>query len=277
MAIWFAHRKWGKFTRSWIISTRPSEPDPGDHSVNIEYHKWWSEALNQEMELKVYGHAGKPAVVFPAQGGRFFEFEDFGMVRSVQELIEAGRLRLFTVDSIDSQTWANWNAHPADRAHRHEDYDRYVVQEVLPFARKLCGDPDQRFISTGCSMGAYHAANFFFRHPDQFDGVIALSGLYQLGMFVGDYMDENVYFNSPIAYLSNLSNQWYIDRYQQSQIIICCGQGAWEEPMLADTLALKKILEDKSIPAWIDIWGMDVNHDWPWWRKMAPFFFDKVT
>jgi esterase/lipase superfamily enzyme len=245
--------------------------------VNIEYHKWWSEALNQEMELKVYGQAGKPAVVFPAQGGRFFEFEDFGMVQSVQELIEAGRLRLFTVDSIDSQTWANWNAHPADRARRHEDYDRYVVQEVLPFARKLCGDPDQRFISTGCSMGAYHAANFFFRHPDQFDGVIALSGLYQLGMFVGDYIDENVYFNSPIAYLSNLSDQWYIDRYHQSQIIICCGQGAWEEPMLADTLALKKILEDKSIPAWIDIWGLDVNHDWPWWRKMAPFFFDKVT
>jgi len=245
--------------------------------VNIEYHKWWSEALNQEMELKVYGHAGKPAVVFPAQGGRFFEFEDFGMVQSVQELIEAGRLRLITVDSIDSQTWANWNAHPADRARRHEEYDRYVVQEVLPFARKLCGDPDQRFISTGCSMGAYHAANFFFRHPDQFDGVIALSGLYQLGMFVGDYMDENVYFNSPIAYLSNLSDQWYIDRYQQSQIILCCGQGAWEEPMLADTLALKKILEDKSIPAWIDIWGMDVNHDWPWWRKMAPYFFDKVT
>jgi esterase/lipase superfamily enzyme len=245
--------------------------------VNIEYHKWWSEALNQEMELKVYGHAGKPAVVFPAQGGRFFEFEDFGMVQSVQELIEAGRLRLFTVDSIDSQTWANWNAHPADRARRHEDYDRYVVQEVLPFARKLCGDPDQRFISTGCSMGAYHAANFFFRHPDQFDGVIALSGLYQLGMFVGDYIDENVYFNSPIAYLSNLSDQWYIDRYHQSQIIICCGQGAWEEPMLADTLALKKILEDKGIPAWIDIWGLDVNHDWPWWRKMAPFFFDKVT
>jgi esterase/lipase superfamily enzyme len=245
--------------------------------VNIEYHKWWSEALNQEMELKVYGQAGKPAVVFPAQGGRFFEYEDFGMVQSVLELIEAGRLRLFTVDSIDGQTWANWNAHPADRARRHEDYDRYIVQEVLPFARKQCGNPDQDFISTGCSMGAYHAANFFFRHPDQFDGVIALSGLYQLGMFVGDYMDENVYFNSPIAYLSNLNDQWYIDRYHQSQIIICCGRGAWEEPILADTLALKQVLEAKDIPAWIDIWGMDVNHDWPWWRKMAPYFFERVT
>jgi esterase/lipase superfamily enzyme len=245
--------------------------------MNIEYYKWWSTAINQDMELKIYGHAGRPAVVFPAQGGRFFEYEDFGMVHSMEALIDAGRLRLFTVDSIDRQSWANWDAHPADRARRHEDYDRYIVEEVLSFARKQCGNPDQRFITTGCSMGAYHAANFFFRHPDQFDGVVALSGLYQLRMFVGDYMDDNVYFNSPIAYLSNLHDQWYIDRYHQSQIIICCGQGAWEEPILVDTLALKEVLEEKGIPAWIDLWGLDVNHDWPWWRKMAPYFFDKLT
>ena len=245
--------------------------------MNIEYHKWWSKHLNQDMELKVYGQAGRPAIVFPAQGGRFFEYEDFGMVDSVAQLIEAGRLRLFTVDSVDGQSWANWNANPADRALRHTDYDRYIVEEVLPFARVHSANPDQHFLSTGCSMGAYHAANFFFRHPDQFDGVIALSGLYRLEMFVSDYMDDNVYFNSPIAYLSNLNDQWYIDRYHQSQIIICCGQGAWEEPILADTLALKKVLEEKGIPAWVDIWGLDVNHDWPWWRKMAPYFFDKVT
>jgi esterase/lipase superfamily enzyme len=245
--------------------------------VNIEYYKWWSDALNQDMELKVYGQAGKPAIVFPALGGRFFEYEDFGMVQSLEKLIEAGRLKLFTVDSIDGQSWADWNAHPADRARRHQDYSRYIINEVLPFAKKKCGNPDQRFITTGCSMGAYHAANFFFRYPDQFEGVISLSGLYQLGMFVGDYMDDNVYFNSPITYLSNLSDRWYIDRYRQSQIIICCGQGAWEEPIIADTLALSKILEEKGIPAWIDLWGLDVNHDWPWWRKMAPYFFDKLT
>jgi esterase/lipase superfamily enzyme len=245
--------------------------------VNIEYHKWWSNALNQDMELKCYGSSGRPALVFPALGGRFFEYEDFGMVQAMQELIEAGRLRLFTVDSLDNQSWANRNAHPTDRARRHEDYNRYIIEEVLPFARQKCGNPNQRLITTGCSMGAYHAANFFFRHPDHFDGVVALSGIYRLDMFVGDYMDETIYFNSPIAYLSNLNDQWYIDRYRQSQIIICTGQGAWEEPMLADTLALKKVLEEKQIPAWIDIWGLDVNHDWPWWRKMAPYFFEKLA
>lgn len=244
--------------------------------MNIEYHKWYSPILSQEMELKVYGHSGRPALVFPAQGGRFYEYEDFGMVAALAGLIDAGRLQLYTVDSIDNQSWANWNAHPGDRARRHDDYDAYIVHEVVPFIDHRCPD-EAGLITTGCSMGAYHAANFYFRHPDVFNAVVAISGLYQLGMFVGDYSDDRVYYNSPLAYLPNLNDPWFIDRYRQGQIIICCGQGAWEDAMLADTHALKRILEDKGIPAWIDIWGHDVNHDWPWWRRMAPYFLDRLT
>jgi esterase/lipase superfamily enzyme len=125
-------------------------------------------------------------------------------------------------------------------------------------------------------MGAYHAGNFFFRHPDIFDTVIALSGLFQLRMFVGDYVDDNVYFNSPLYFLPNLSDPWYLEKYCRSKIIVCVGQGAWEDAMLVDAYALKRILEEKQIPAWIDIWGNDVNHDWPWWRVMMPYFLGKL-
>ena len=125
-------------------------------------------------------------------------------------------------------------------------------------------------------MGAYHAANFFFRHPDIFDVTIALSGVYRLKMFIGDYMDENVYFNSPIDFLSDLDDPWYLEQYRQSNIIICCGQGAWEDEMIADSHAIKNILEAKDIPHWVDFWGYDVNHDWPWWRKMLPYFLDNL-
>jgi esterase/lipase superfamily enzyme len=85
-----------------------------------------------------------------------------------------------------------------------------------------------------------------------------------------------VYFNSPLAYLPNLTDPWHLDRYRQSRIIACVGRGAWEEEMLADALALKGILEQKGIPHWIDVWGDDVNHDWPWWKKMLPYFLDKL-
>jgi len=244
--------------------------------MHIEYHKWYSSNLGQDMEMKVYGHYGKPALVFPAQGGRFYEYEDFGMVEAVRGFIDSGRLKLFTVDSVDNQSWARWDAHPAERARRHEDYDRYIAREVAPFIHQHCGGSPQKLLTTGCSMGAYHCANFFFRHPDIFDAVISLSGPYQLKLFVGDYMDQTVYLNSPLAYLPDLHDPWYLDQYRQSRIVICCGQGAWEEPMLSDTYALRQVLEAKGIPAWVDIWGLDVNHDWPWWRKMAPYFLGKI-
>jgi esterase/lipase superfamily enzyme len=123
---------------------------------------------------------------------------------------------------------------------------------------------------------AYHAGNFFFRHPDCFDGCICLSGVFRLSLFVGDYMDDNIYFNSPLAYLPGLHDPWYLDQYRASQIVVCVGRGAWEDAMAADAAELRRILQEKQVPAWIDFWGHDVNHDWPWWRVQMPYFLQKL-
>jgi esterase/lipase superfamily enzyme len=243
--------------------------------MNIEYHKYWSSHLQQDMELKVYGHTGKPVIVFPAQGGRFYEFEDFGMIEAVGRLIDEGLYQFYTVDSVDGQSWANWDCHPADRARRHQEYDRYIIEEVTPFIRSRTA-PDALLLATGCSMGGYHSANFFFRHPDVFDSVISLSGLFELRLFVGDFVNDDVYFNAPLLYLANLDDPWYLERYRRSKIVICAGRGAWEDAMLSDIAVLEQILERKNVPAWIDRWGEDVNHDWPWWRQMLPYFLEKI-
>lgn len=132
-------------------------------------------------------------------------------------------------------------------------------------------------LSTGVSMGGYHSANFFFRHPDIFDSLISLSGLFQLNMFVGDFVDDNIYYNSPLLYLPGLNDPWYLDKYRASKIIICAGQGLWEDKMVDDVRTLEKILAEKQVPAWIDLWGSDVNHDWPWWRKQLPYFLSKFV
>ncbi|NPV10324.1 MAG: esterase family protein [Ignavibacteria bacterium] len=244
--------------------------------MNVEYHKWYSPNLEKEMELKVYGHFGKPLVIFPCQDGRFYDAENFGMIDSIAHLIESGKIKVFTVDGIDWESWTNQNIHPSQRGYRYEQYNKYIVNEVGSFIRNHCKDQTIKCISTGASMGAYHAANFFFKHPYLFDGVIALSGIYHLRMFIGDYYDNYVYFNSPLHFLPNLNDPWILELYKQSKIVICCGQGAWEEEMLQDTLALKRILEVKKIPAWIDIWGYDVNHDWPWWNNQLPYFLEKI-
>ncbi len=243
--------------------------------MNVEQHAWWSPRLSQEMTLRVYGHGGKPVLVFPSQGGRFFEYEDFGMVEACHDFIEKGRIALVTVDSVDDQSGTYQSIPLPERALRYNAYDAYIVNEVVPFARSRFPDAET-LLTTGCSMGAYHAANFFFRHPDLFDGVIALSGLYQLSLFLGDYMDENVYFHSPLSYLPPLEDPWFLERYRKSRIVICTGQGAWEDEMIRDTRALEAILRAKEIPAWVDFWGPDVAHDWPWWRQQMPYFLSGI-
>jgi esterase/lipase superfamily enzyme len=240
--------------------------------MHVEERTWSSPALGHDMSLKVYGHDGRPVVAFPSQEGRYWDFETWGMVEACADFIESGRMRIVAVDGIDWQTWADWNAHPGDRARRHEDYDRYLATEVAPFVRELTGR--ETAWVTGASMGAYHAANALFRHPDLFDGLVAMSGLYQLRMFIGDAMDDAVYFNSPLLFLPGLEDPWFLDRLRAAKIAIVVGQGAWEEEMIADTHALEAVLRAKSIPAVVDYWGHDVNHDWPWWRKMLPHYLE---
>ena len=240
--------------------------------MDVEEHTWFSPALGHDMSLKVYGHDGRPVVAFPSQEGRYWDFEDRGMVDACAGFIDRGRVRIVSVDGIDWQTWANWNSHPGDRARRHEDYDRYLANEVVPFVRDLTGR--ETAWATGASMGAFHAANALFRHPDLFDGLVAMSGLYQLRMFIGDSVDDAVYFNSPLLFLPGLEDPWYLDRFRAAKIAIVVGQGAWEEEMVADTKALEEVLRAKSIPAVVDYWGHDVNHDWPWWRKMLPHYLE---
>jgi esterase/lipase superfamily enzyme len=242
--------------------------------VKVEEHHWPSDALGHEMWLKVYGHDGRPVIAFPSQDGRYFDWEGWGMVDAVASLIEGGRLRLVAVDSIDWQSWTNADSPPGDRARRHEAYDRYLATELIPFVTSLTGA--DRAWATGASMGAFHAVNVVFRHPDLFDGLVAMSGLYRLRHFIGDYVDDAVYFNSPLHYMPALEDPWYLSRLREAKLAIVVGQGAWEEEMLEDTRELEAILRAKEIPAIVDYWGHDVNHDWPWWRVMLPHYLERL-
>ena len=242
--------------------------------MNIEEHHWHSDALGHEMWLKVYGHAGRPVVAFPSQDGRYWDWEGWGMVDAVGKLIDDGRLRLIAVDSIDWQSWTNQSVPPGDRAHRHEAYDRYVADELAPFMRSVTGFA--RAWTTGASMGAYHAVNVLLRHPDRFDGTVGMSGLYRLRHFIGDFVNEAVYFNSPLHYLPGLEDPWYLDRLRAASIAVVVGQGAYEEEMLEDTRELEGQMRAKGIPAIVDYWGFDVDHDWSWWRVMLPYYLERL-
>lgn len=171
--------------------------------MTTRYFKEMSQILHREMECKVYGEGGRLCLAFPPQNGRFYDFENFGMVEVLRPWLDSGKMMLVCVDSIDRQTWSYFDGDPRQRIELQEQWFQYVVRELLPWARTL-GATTSKGIVTGCSMGAFHAGNFFFRHPDLFDTVIALSGLYHAGYFFHDYMDNLVYDNSPLDFLRNM-------------------------------------------------------------------------
>ena len=244
--------------------------------MHTEYHQEYSHHLGRDMEFKVYGHGGKPVMVFPCQNGRFFDWEGFGMLETLGDYLESGRLQLFTVDTIDAETVSLIGGNPHDRVRRHEAWVRYLTEELTPRIREINGT-GQMMLSTGFSMGAYHAGNLFFRRPDLFDSVVALSGVYDTHDMYGGYMDELVYLNDPCASLSGMpADHPYMDLFRRSVMIFCVGQGAWEGPLLAGTRRLDGVLRSKGIPAWVDYWGPDVNHDWPWWKKQIRYFLPHV-
>jgi esterase/lipase superfamily enzyme len=242
--------------------------------MHVQHHQQPGRALGRAMELREFGDRGQPVLVFPSQDGHVGDFEGFGMTHACAPLIEAGRVRFFVLDGNDWESWTNQAVHPAARAGRHLDYDRYVMEEAVPFAQERAGRAT--LWTAGCSMGAFHAANFFFRHPDAFDGVIGISGLYDVGMFVGEFGNDDVYFNSPLRYLGGPQDAWYLDRFRAARIAFLVGQGDYEAECLADTRALDQRLAALGVPAWFDYWGADVNHDWAWWRRMLPYALERL-
>lgn len=244
--------------------------------MEIRYFKNYSHCLGRDMEFKVYGHAGKPVLFVPCQAGRFFDFENFKMTDYWAPWIESGKVTVYSIDTIDGETWANPNGDKRWRAEQHERWFNYIVEEMVPTIRHLHWERnhnDQLISTFGCSLGALHAANLFFRRPDLFDSVLALSGIYDSYAYFGDYVDDIIYNNCPNFYLPNLpQDHHYINMYNDRNIILCCGQGAWEDELKVSTGWLSRILREKGINAWVDFWGTDAAHDWDWWYKQVEYF-----
>ena len=241
--------------------------------METQYIKTYSHALGREMECKIYGHGGIPVLFVPCQDGRFFDFESFNMTDTWSRWIEGGKVTVMGIDTMDKETWSD-PVSPADqRIRRHEEWVRYVTEEAMPMLLERCGA--QKAWVFGCSLGATHAVNLFFRFPERFTGLLALSGIYTAEYGFGSYMDEVVYRNSPVHYLSNMSpDHPYIARYNRNQGIICVGQGAWEQ--VDTTCILDELFREKGIDVWVDYWGHDVSHDWPWWYKQVAYFMPKL-
>jgi esterase/lipase superfamily enzyme len=233
--------------------------------MNREYHHWVSPTLGRTMETLVFGHAGSPVLVFPTTMGRFYQYEDFGMVAALEAKLEAGYIQLFCPDSVDAESWYNKAVPPRQRVRRHLDYERYILNEYLPWVQERNPRP---VIVTGTSFGAYHAVNLAFRYPARFVKLVALSGRYDIKPFLDGYYDDDVYFNCPVDYLPGLTDPTYLDPLRRMQIFLVSGE---HDIALSSTRAVAEALAAKGVPHQLAIWW-ERAHDWPLWREAIPHY-----
>ena len=236
--------------------------------MNREYHKWYSPHLGRDMELLLFGHAGRPILVFPTSMGRFYQYEDFKMIDALWWRLEQGEIQLLCVDGIDNESWYNRGASVRDRALRHNAYEAYLIHEALPFFGSRNPGVGDNLVATGASFGAYHSVNFGFKHPDLVRRIVAMSGAYSLRFLVHAGWDVEEYFNSPLDYLPNLSDDWYLARLRAQDIVLAVGS---DDICLNSTRQLSDVLWSKGVPHYLDVWG-GAWHDWPIWRDMAVKF-----
>lgn len=236
--------------------------------MNREYLKAYSRELNRDMELLVFGHAGVPLLVFPTSMGKFYEYEDRGMIGKLGHKIERGERQVFCLDAVDTESWYNKGVHPRVRVARHMQYERYLLYELLPYIRSR--NPAGQIAVTGCSFGGYHALNFSLKHPDVVSHCVSMSGAFDVHQFLDGYYDDDCYFNCPPDFLPNMNDDWFLSRYRRMKIVLATGE--WDMCM-DQNIKMSNIMNAKGIPNWLDIWGDRTFHDWPWWLRMAEKYF----
>jgi len=241
--------------------------------MNREIHKWYSPSLNKDMEIAVYGHYGTPLLMFPTAGADFLEYERFQLMDSIKPIIDNGKFKAYSINSINNESWLNNSMYPPHKSLRHGQFNQYVLEEVVPLSCHN-GSGHVPKPTAGASSAAYAAAKMFLRTPSLFRGTIAMSGIYDLKAYSKGYYDDHVYYNSPIDFLPSSSDEGYLNQMRDNLgIVIASGQGDYEDP--SASINLSNILNSKGIMHWLDLWGQDVKHDWPTWRDMLPYFLNK--
>lgn len=239
--------------------------------MNREYYRWHSSHLGRDMELLVFGHAGRAVLFFPPRMGRFYDYENWGVIAALTDRINSGELQIFCVDSVDEESFYNNWAHPAGRIERHLLYERYILNEVLPMIQTA----GNGIVVAGCSMGAYHAANISLKYPQLFDKLVCMSGRYDLTRpvqyfrdLLDGYHDQDIYFNMPRQYLANLTNEDVLNNIRRLDIILAIGEA---DPFLQDNYEFSELLGWKGTHHQFYKWH-GYAHTPRSWKKMVQLY-----
>ncbi len=234
-----------------------------------------SEPMGRRVHLWRYGHFGMPLLVFPSAAGMAHEWEAHGMIDALADWIDAGLLKVYCVESNVAEAWTRKeDSEPEWRIQRHQAYEAFVEQNLIPFIREDCQTPDIAIGATGTSMGAYYSAHFALKHPDAIRYALCLSGRYDITWITDGFNNDKIHAANPMAYLPYLDGQRLDHVRNNTHLTLVCGRGKWEDGNIEDTQKLAGLLESKGISHICDMWGYDVSHEWEWWKRQVRYHLE---
>jgi len=236
---------------------------------------WHSDRLDKEVNVIRWGETGVPVLFFPTAAADAEECERFHMVSSLKDLLTAGRIKLYSVDSVAGSAWLKEDNSSGAAAHVQNCFDAFIYHELVPAIRSDCRDPEIEIIATGPSIGAFNAVAAVCRHPDAFSTAICMSGTYDLSKFLEGPVTREYHDSSPLHFVPDMAEGHWMNRLRERFILITHGQGRWEEP--AQSWRIAEVLGARGIPNRVDAWGEEWDHDWPTWRVMLPKYLDELV
>ena len=236
--------------------------------------RWFSPRVEQEVQLVRWGSFGTPVLLFPTAGGDAEEVERFHLIRVLEPLLEAGRIKVYSTDSIAGKAWTSGQRSGEFCSKLQDRFDAMIYQEVTPAIRNDCNTGDIEIIATGASIGAFNAVATVCRHPDAYKTAIAMSGTYDLSKYLEGRFNQDFYFSSPLHYLPDLQGP-QLEMLRKRLIILPTGEGNYED--IGQSWRLANVLGAKGIPNRVDSWGPNYHHDWDTWREMLPKYLNEYA
>ena len=234
---------------------------------------WYSDLVGTEVTLVRWGEVGAPVLIFPTAGGDAEEIERFLVIAALAPFLEAGRIKVYSCDSVAGRAMLAEEGSPQHRMYLLNQYHEYVYREVVPAIRADCRSPELGIVAAGASIGAFNALAVLCRFPDAFTHAVCMSGTYDLQRFLKAEPTDDLYFASPLHFLSGLEGPT-LESLRTRFVLIPSGEGRAED--IGESWRVAAMLGKKGIPNRVDSWGPDWHHDWPTWRQMLVRYLDEV-
>ena len=236
--------------------------------------RWYSPRVEQEVQLVRWGTMGTPVLLFPTAGGDAEEIERFHLIGALQPLLDAGRIKVYSTDSVAGRAWFSGH-HSAEYCSKLQNaFDSLIYNEVTPAIRRDCNSDTIEIVTAGASIGAFNAVATLCRHPDAYRLAIAMSGTFDLSKYLEGSFNLDFYFSSPLHYLAELEGP-QLEMLRQRLVLLPSGEGNYED--IGESWRIARLLGAKGIPNRVDPWGPNWHHDWETWREMLPKYLDEFA